>query len=82
EARHDWQIICDIAAALGKGRYFSYRSAEDVFNELRKASRGGIADYSGITYERLRKEGGILWPCPEQGHPGTQRLFESSFAHP
>ena len=82
EARHDWQIICDIAKALGKGRYFSYRSAEDVFNELRKASRGGIADYSGITYERLRKEGGILWPCPEEGHPGTQRLFESSFSHP
>ena len=49
---------------------------------MRKASRGGIADYSGITYERLRKEGGILWPCPEEGHPGTQRLFESSFSHP
>ncbi|MBJ7572918.1 nitrate reductase [Bacillus halotolerans] len=82
EAKHDWQIICEIASALGKGRYFPYTSAEDIFNELREASRGGIADYSGITYDRLRQEGGIHWPCPEPDHPGTRRLFEDSFAHP
>ncbi|BEV39060.1 assimilatory nitrate reductase catalytic subunit [Bacillus stercoris] len=82
EAKHDWQIICDLASVLGKGRYFSYTSAEDIFNELREASRGGIADYSGITYERLRREGGIHWPCPEPDHPGTGRLFTESFAHP
>ncbi|RXK27013.1 assimilatory nitrate reductase catalytic subunit NasC [Bacillus velezensis] len=82
EAKHDWQIICDIASALGKGHYFSYTSAEEIFNELREASRGGIADYAGITYDRLRREGGIQWPCPEADHPGTGRLFEHSFAHP
>ncbi|AYK61671.1 assimilatory nitrate reductase catalytic subunit NasC [Bacillus subtilis] len=82
EAKHDWQIICDLASALGKGRYFSYTSAEDIFNELREASRGGIADYSGISYGRLRREGGIHWPCPESDHPGTGRLFTESFAHP
>lgn len=81
EARHDWQIICDIAQVLGKGGYFSYSSAEEIFNELREASRGGIADYYGITYERLRKEGGMLWPCPDTTHQGTKRLFEDSFAH-
>ncbi|TYS09528.1 molybdopterin-dependent oxidoreductase [Bacillus subtilis] len=82
ETKHDWQIICDIASALGKGRYFSYTSAKDIFNELREASRGGIADYSGITYDRIRREGGIHWPCPEPDHPGTGRLFADSFAHP
>lgn len=82
EAKHDWQIICEIASVLGKGRYFSYTSAKDIFNELREASRGGIADYSGITYDRLRREGGIHWPCPESDHPGTGRLFTESFAHP
>ncbi|MGO5676272.1 assimilatory nitrate reductase catalytic subunit NasC [Bacillus subtilis] len=82
EAKHDWQIICDLASALGKGRYFSYTSVEDIFNELREASRGGIADYSGITYERLRREGGIHWPCPESDHPGIGRLFTESFTHP
>ncbi|WP_338451116.1 nitrate reductase [Niallia oryzisoli] len=81
EAKHDWKIICDIAQVLGKGEYFSFSSAEEIFNELREASRGGIADYYGITYERLRKEGGILWPCPSIDHKGTERLFEQSFAH-
>lgn len=82
EAKHDWQIICDIAHVLGKGEYFPFSSAEEIFNELRIASRGGTANYYGITYDRLKKEGGILWPCPELGHPGTKRVFETSFAHP
>ncbi|MGP7819136.1 assimilatory nitrate reductase catalytic subunit NasC [Niallia sp. 01092] len=81
EVKHDWQIICEIANVLGKGEYFSYTKAEDIFNELRIASRGGIADYYGITYDRLKKGEGILWPCPDTNHSGTRRLFENSFAH-
>ncbi|WP_263706009.1 assimilatory nitrate reductase catalytic subunit NasC [Shouchella tritolerans] len=82
EARHDWQIICNIAAALGKGNDFSYSCAEDIFTELRMASKGGIADYYGITYERLRKEKGIFWPCPSLEHPGTPMLFADCFYRP
>ncbi len=81
EARHDWQIICDIAKALGKHKYFTYQNAEEIFEELRMASRGGIADYYGITYDRLCKEKGVLWPCPDPDAGGTVRLFEDSFAH-
>lgn len=81
DVKHDWQIICDIAKVLGKEEYFSFRTAEEIFEELRLASRGGIADYFGITYEKLRKENGILWPCPSVEHGGTKRLFENSFAH-
>jgi len=80
-AKHDWEVLSGIAQALGRGYYFSYENVEEIFNELRIASRGGIADYYGITYERLRKEEGIYWPCPEEGHPGKRRLFENSFAH-
>jgi assimilatory nitrate reductase catalytic subunit len=81
EAKHDWQIICEIARVLGKEEYFSFSTAEEIFTELRLASRGGKADYFGMTYERLRKEGGILWPCPDTYHKGTKRVFETSFAH-
>jgi assimilatory nitrate reductase catalytic subunit len=81
EVKHDWQIICEIARVLGKEEYFSFSSAEEIFTELRWASRGGNADYFGITYERLRQEGGILWPCPALDHKGTKRVFETSFAH-
>lgn len=80
EAKHDWKILCDIAEALGRGEYFRYSSAKEIFDELRIASSGGKADYYGITYERLKKER-VYWPCPSEDHPGTGRLFEQSFAH-
>ncbi|MCZ0755760.1 assimilatory nitrate reductase catalytic subunit NasC [Anoxybacillus sp. J5B_2022] len=80
EVKHDWEILCELAKVLGKGEYFSFSSAEEIFDELRVASRGGLADYYGITYERLRRER-VYWPCPSLEHPGTARLFEHSFAH-
>jgi assimilatory nitrate reductase catalytic subunit len=76
DARRDWAIYCDLARRLGRGDYFPYSSTREIFEELRVASRGGIADYSGITWERLEAEMGIFWPCPEEGHPGTPRLYQ------
>lgn len=81
KARLDWRILCDIAEALGKGSYFRYSSAEDIFNELRLASRGGKADYYGMTYEKLERGHGVFWPCPDEEHPGTERMFDERFAH-
>jgi formylmethanofuran dehydrogenase subunit D len=47
------------------------------------ASRGGNADYYGITWEKIEKNNGIFWPCPTEDHPGTPRLFEGGrFFHP
>jgi assimilatory nitrate reductase catalytic subunit len=80
-ARRDWEIYCDLAHRLGRGQYFPYSSTGEIFEELRVASRGGIADYSGITWERLESEMGIFWPCPEPGHPGTPRLYEDLQFH-
>lgn len=80
ECRHDWAILCDAAARLGSGDLFSFDSAESIFDELRAASRGGRADYSGITYARLRREEGIYWPCGEQ-ESGSGLMFEKTFGH-
>jgi assimilatory nitrate reductase catalytic subunit len=77
DARSDALIICDLAKRLGKEQYFQYQSTREIFEELRVASRGGIADYYGITWERIEDELGVFWPCPEIGHPGTHRLFEN-----
>lgn len=82
-ARADSQIICDLARRLGRGQYFPYREPREIFEELRHASRGGLADYYGITYERIDREMGVFWPCPTPEHPGTPRLFEDGrFFHP
>jgi assimilatory nitrate reductase catalytic subunit len=75
-ARVDWQIYCDLARRLGKGKFFPYESSRQIFNELREASRGGHADYFGITYEKIDRQMGVFWPCPTLEHPGTPRLFE------
>jgi assimilatory nitrate reductase catalytic subunit len=83
EARRDWHIICDLGRRLGKGQYFDFHSAGEIFDELRRASRGGKADYFGISYEKIEQQMGVFWPCPTAEHPGTPRLFEGGqFAHP
>ncbi|MEP6623766.1 MAG: molybdopterin oxidoreductase family protein [Acidimicrobiia bacterium] len=75
-ARRDWEIFCDLAERLDAGRYFEFENVREIFDEMALASKGGIADYSGMTWDRLEDEMGIFWPCPEPGHPGTPRLFE------
>ncbi|HKV42771.1 MAG TPA: molybdopterin oxidoreductase family protein [Blastocatellia bacterium] len=80
--RTDIQVICALAALLDKGNSFSYSSTQEVFDELRRASQGGAADYSGISYEKIALENGVFWPCPAEGHPGTPRMFSSGFATP
>jgi assimilatory nitrate reductase catalytic subunit len=82
DARQDWRIIQDIAAAMGRERGFTFNSPREVFDELRRASAGGIADYSGITYEKIEKQYGVFWPCPANDHPGTPRLFEPGSWNP
>ncbi|MDR6226308.1 assimilatory nitrate reductase catalytic subunit NasC [Desmospora profundinema] len=81
-ARLDWQIIGEMARVLGKEEHFAFESAKDIFEELRQASRGGLADYSGISYERIEKEDGVFWPCPSEEETGQERLFtDGRFFH-
>jgi assimilatory nitrate reductase catalytic subunit len=75
-ARTDTSIILDLAERLGVKDKFTYENSEAIFNELRVASKGGTADYYGITYKRIVDEMGVFWPCPTEGHPGTPRLWE------
>ncbi len=76
DARADYSILVDLAQRLGKGKHFPYRSTREIFDELREASRGGVADYYGITYEKIDRQMGVFWPCPTPDHPGTPRLIE------
>jgi assimilatory nitrate reductase catalytic subunit len=64
------------------GRHFSFASAKEVFEELRRATKGGPADYSGITYEKIEAQSGVFWPCPSEEHHGTPRLFTERFPTP
>jgi assimilatory nitrate reductase catalytic subunit len=82
-AWQDSRIYIELAKRLGKEKFFPYKEPREIFEELREASRGGLADYYGITYERIDQELGVFWPCPALEHPGTPRLFEEGrFFHP
>ena len=82
DARQDWRIIQDLAAALGRPHGLTFASPREMFEELRRASKGGVADYSGITYEKIERQNGVFWPCYDEDHPGTERLFESGSWNP
>jgi assimilatory nitrate reductase catalytic subunit len=79
--RSDLDVIAGLAERLdAPGRWDVEPRA--VFDELRRASAGGAADYAGITYERIAAEDGVFWPCPSVDHPGTPRLFLDRFPTP
>jgi assimilatory nitrate reductase catalytic subunit len=91
EARRDWVIIQDLAKALGRPHGFTFESPREIFEELRVASKGGVADYSGVTYEKIDAQMGVFWPCyshdpatgaPTPDHEGTPRLFEPGSFNP
>ena len=81
EARRDWETLQDIAHRMGRGEYFQFKEPREIFDELRLASKGGKADYYGITYEKIDAQDGVFWPCPTEESTGTPRLFEERFAH-
>lgn len=75
-AHRDSDIVCDLARRLGKEKYFPFKEPREIFEELREASRGGHADYYGITYEKIDSQMGVFWPCPSLDHPGTPNLMQ------
>ena len=70
EARADWEILVQLARACGAD--WAYDQASEVYAEL-------VADapkFSGISHQRIDREGGLHWPCPSPEHPGTPFLHE------
>ncbi len=79
--RSDLAVLADLAARLGRGQHFD-DDPRAVFEELRRASAGGRADYAGVTWKRIEAERGVFWPCPSEDHEGTPRLFRDGFPTP
>ena len=75
-AKEDWQIIIDIAKAMGYN-IGNYNNASEIFDELAEVT----PIMSGISYDRIEHQG-IQWPCPNKKHPGTSTLFLEKFNTP
>jgi len=81
ESRPDLEFLMDLAKRLEdrgvvpKGYSAGLKNVDDVWNEMREASKDTAYDFMGMTRERLKKERGIRWPAPTTSHPGTARRF-------
>ncbi|QOR72000.1 molybdopterin oxidoreductase family protein [Ruania alkalisoli] len=86
QARSELWILAELGRRLGAQVAFATEPA-DVFDELARASAGGVADYTGLSHARLDDDEaasgpGFYWPVPAADHPGTPRPFQDRFATP
>jgi assimilatory nitrate reductase catalytic subunit len=81
-AKHDWQIISDVAKAMGFSD-FDYESSKDIFNEhvalsayknngQRDFDLSGLGELSQSQYDNFKP---IQWPVTNSVKQGTKRLF-------
>lgn len=69
EAMADWQLIAAVARAMGYESGFTYDSAEQVFEEIKRAHNPATGyDLRGVTYDRLRATP-VQWPAATADGP-------------
>jgi formate dehydrogenase alpha subunit len=84
-ARADWWIIAEVGKRISRllatpapgARWggWTYDGPDAIMDEVAAVT----PSYGGITYGRLGR-GGLQWPCPTPGHPGTPILHVDRFA--
>jgi len=73
DARQDLWIIEQIARRMGLDWDYGHVSA--VFDEMRRL----MPSIAGITWQRLEREDAVVYPCPQEEHPGTPVVFTDTF---
>jgi formate dehydrogenase major subunit len=73
EAKPDLWIINEIAKRIGLA--WNYAHPKQVFDEMRK----GMNSIAGITWERLERDSCVVYPCENEGDPGTPVVFTEVF---
>ncbi len=56
------------------------KTPRDVFNEIKRVSKGQLCDYSAMSYEKIEQLGGIQWPCNDKAPKGTKRLYSDDMS--
>lgn len=74
DSRADWEIVCDIAKRMDASG-FEFDSSSQIMDELASVS----PIYGGMSFQRLGSNGGLLWPCPDAEHAGTEFLHSGKF---
>ncbi len=74
EALPDAEILWKFAQKMGFTG-FGYNNVSEVYDEHCLLTKGTEIDISGLSHQRLIKEGSFQWPVPHNTHKGTPRLF-------
>ena len=73
EAKQDLWIIQQMAKRLGLS--WNYGHVSEVFDEMRHT----MASIGGITWERLERNGAVVYPCMNEGDVGQPVVFTELF---
>jgi formate dehydrogenase major subunit len=73
EAKPDLWIINELAKRIGLD--WNYTHPKQVFDEMRQ----GMNSIAGITWERLERDSVVVYPCENEGDPGTSVVFTEVF---
>ena len=76
QARPDWQIVSALLERCGVAPVVGRSTAEITPSDLYDEMAGLCDKFAGIDHARIEAEGGLQWPCPLPGHPGTPTLHE------
>ena len=79
--RTDLEILAALAERLGYGRFFPSRTRARFSKNCGAHRRAARPIIPGITYERIRREDGIFWPCPGEGPSGHAAAVSGSLCH-
>ncbi|WP_299043589.1 nitrate reductase [uncultured Tateyamaria sp.] len=90
QARPDWKIICDVAAAMGWADAFTYDGPAAIFREYAQLSAAtrhfgrdfdisGLASVTDAEYEALAP---AQWPVPAAGKGPSRFFADGGFYHP
>ncbi|MCU4676796.1 nitrate reductase [Catenovulum sp. 2E275] len=82
--KHDWQIICDVAKAMGFNRGFAFEHPVDIFEEHARLSgfeNNGSRDFdisglAGINQTQYDKFRPLQWPVTKAYPNGRARMFD------
>ena len=88
EAKADWEIFAEVARRSGFADQFAFQTSAAVYQEFVQITRGRVCDMSGLSHDRLRREGAIQWPCPAESpdpkkfeHPSDSPDFPKAKEH-
>ena len=73
DSRPDWKVLQDLANRMG--REWEYDNTAQIMREVNSLT----PLYGGVSHERIEEHGGLQWPCWDEDHPGTKRLYEEEF---